>query len=86
MVSGSCKGYSIGVDWWALGVVTYEMLAARTPFATDPAGEMSEGASAGVLILVGMGPTSASPLSVEGPKNPLKEGGAIFCFLLVCFG
>lgn len=28
----SQRGQSEGVDWWALGVLTYEMMASRTPF------------------------------------------------------
>jgi cGMP-dependent protein kinase len=33
------KGYSFGVDWWALGVLIYEMLVGFTPFR----GENAEG-------------------------------------------
>jgi serine/threonine protein kinase len=29
------KGYGVGADWWALGVLCYEMISGETPFRGD---------------------------------------------------
>ena len=35
------KNYSCAVDWWALGVLTYEMVFGRNPFHSDRKSKMS---------------------------------------------
>jgi len=32
-------GYTVAVDWWALGILTWELLAAKTPFMAQSRGE-----------------------------------------------
>ena len=36
------EAYSFSVDWWALGVMLFEMMAGRSPFNTDDLEERSE--------------------------------------------
>jgi serine/threonine protein kinase len=38
IVSG--KAYSIGVDWWAVGILLYEMFYGRTPFVCESAAKL----------------------------------------------
>lgn len=33
----SLNGYGLGLDWWALGIMTYEMICGYPPFSTHKA-------------------------------------------------
>ena len=41
------KGYNKAVDWWALGVLIYEMVAGFAPFMADQPIQLSEKIVAG---------------------------------------
>lgn len=54
-----CEGYTKAIDWWALGILTYELMTGSVPFqASDPMGILQK-ARAGI--------TNARHLAKAGP-------------------
>jgi len=63
------KGHGVAVDWWALGVLTYEMLLGASPFQSDDLMELYEQVLAGKYNV----PKSLDAQAKDLIANLLKE-------------
>ncbi len=77
-------GHSIAVDWWSLGVLTYELLTGASPFTVEGDRNTQPDISKRILNLEPMMPDFLSPvvkdfilkLLVKEPKNRLGGGAS----------
>jgi len=70
--------YGASVDWWALGVLLYEMLAGQPPFEADNEDELFESILRDdVLYPVWLSKEAVSILKSFMTKNPAKRLGCV---------
>lgn len=72
MISGNA--YSFQIDWWALGIITYELLFGKTPFADENKGKLC----ARILTADPVYPNYADPVTIDFinkllTKDPMKR-------------
>ncbi|KAI1711445.1 protein kinase domain-containing protein [Ditylenchus destructor] len=70
--------YGVSVDWWALGVLMYEMLAGQPPFEADNEDDLFEAIlHDDVLYPVWLSREAVSILKAFMTKNPLRRLGCV---------
>uniref|UniRef100_A0A7E4ZTQ8 Protein kinase C n=1 Tax=Panagrellus redivivus TaxID=6233 RepID=A0A7E4ZTQ8_PANRE len=70
--------YGVSVDWWALGVLMYEMMAGQPPFEADNEDDLFEAIlHDDVLYPVWLSKDAVSILKAFMTKNPLKRLGCV---------
>jgi len=70
--------YGVSVDWWALGVLMYEMMAGQPPFEADNEDDLFEAIlHDDVLYPVWLSKEAVSILKAFMTKNPLKRLGCV---------
>lgn len=70
--------YGASVDWWALGVLMYEMMAGQPPFEADNEDDLFESIlHDDVLYPVWLGKEAVSILKGFMTKNPVKRLGCV---------
>ncbi|VDN83741.1 unnamed protein product [Brugia pahangi] len=70
--------YGVSVDWWALGVFMYEMMAGQPPFEADNEDELFEAIlHDDVLYPVWLSKEAVNILKALMTKNPLKRLGCM---------
>ncbi|VDO23816.1 unnamed protein product [Brugia timori] len=70
--------YGVSVDWWALGVFMYEMMAGQPPFEADNEDELFEAIlHDDVLYPIWLSKEAVNILKALMTKNPLKRLGCM---------
>ncbi|KAM3717486.1 Protein kinase C-like 1B [Dirofilaria immitis] len=70
--------YGISVDWWALGVLMYEMMAGQPPFEADNEDELFEAIlHEDVLYPIWLSKEAVNILKELMTKNPMKRLGCM---------
>ncbi|KAI6236760.1 hypothetical protein M3Y95_00192400 [Aphelenchoides besseyi] len=70
--------YGVSVDWWALGVLMYEMLAGQPPFEADNEDDLFEAIlHDDVLYPVWLSREAVNILKAFMTKNPLRRLGCV---------
>ncbi|CAM1309640.1 RPS6KA5 (predicted) [Pycnogonum litorale] len=83
VVSGSSSGHSMAVDWWSIGVLTYELLTGTSPFTIENESNHQSNISKRILEANPPVPKSLSPdvrdfifqCLIKDPKNRLGGRG-----------
>ncbi|XP_011639225.1 protein kinase C isoform X2 [Pogonomyrmex barbatus] len=70
--------YGASVDWWALGVLLYEMVAGQPPFEAENEDDLFESILRDDLVFPGwVSPEAESVLKAFMTKNPAKRLGCV---------
>ena len=70
--------YGFGVDWWALGVLMYEMMAGQPPFEADNEDDLFEAILHDeVLYPVWLSREAVAILKAFMTKNPSRRLGCV---------
>jgi len=70
--------YGVSVDWWALGVLMYEMMAGQPPFEADNEDDLFEAIlHDDVLYPVWLSREAVAILKAFMTKNPLRRLGCV---------